>query len=46
MSYDDQSTEHDPDRGAYTPPTDDDLPFRRAASTRAQPVRGGASPCP
>ncbi len=28
MSYDDNNR-NDPDRGAYTPPDDDDLPFRR-----------------
>lgn len=41
MSYDDNPR---PDRGAYTPPTDDDLPFnrnfdaRRAPASKAPPV--------
>lgn len=30
MSYDDDHRRHNPDRGAYTPPDEDDLPFRRS----------------
>lgn len=43
MSYDDE--DHRPTRGAYTPPTDDDLPFnnRRAYDARRG---GGGSPPP
>ena len=37
MSYDDNNR-NDPDRGAYTPPDDDDLPFRRGGFD----ARGGA----
>lgn len=35
MSYDDNSR---PDRGAYTPPTDDDLPFNRNFDARRTPA--------
>ncbi len=45
MSYDDQRPTDPRDRGAYTPPTDDDLPFhrggfdaRRAPPAKAPPV--------
>ncbi len=37
MSYDDNNR-NDPERGAYTPPDDDDLPFRRGGFD----ARGGA----
>lgn len=38
MSYDDNNR-NDPDRGAYTPPDDDDLPFRRGGfdARRSEP---------
>jgi len=36
MSYDDNPR---PDRGAYTPPTDDDLPFNRGFDARRPPAR-------
>lgn len=40
MSYDDNNR-HDPDRGAYTPPDDDDLPFHRGGfdARRSEPRR-------
>ena len=45
MSYDDQRPNDSRDRGAYTPPTDDDLPFnrggfdaRRSPPAKAPPV--------
>jgi len=34
------------DRGAYTPPTDDDLPFDRQGYDARRPVRGGGSKAP
>ena len=39
MSYDDNNRPNDPrDRGAYTPPTDDDLPFNRGFDARRPPA--------
>jgi len=44
MSFDDDNR---PGRGAYTPPTDDDLPFRRGFDARGgRPVGGGSKAPP
>lgn len=42
MSYDDNR--HDPDRGAYTPPTDDDLHIRRTGFDARRPGERRAPP--
>jgi hypothetical protein len=48
MSYDDNNRPNDSrDRGPYTPPTDDDLPFNAAAaSTRVADRRPRPAPSP
>ena len=43
MSYDDNNR-NDPDRGAYTPPDDDDLPFRRGGFDARGGANSGVSP--
>lgn len=44
MSHDDDHRSRD--RGAYTPPTDDDLPFRRSGGFDARGGSGGGKPPP
>lgn len=45
MSYDDNNRPNDPrDRGAYTPPTDDDLPFNRGGFDARRPPAAKAPP--
>lgn len=45
MSYDDNNRPKDPrDRGAYTPPTDDDLPFNRGGFDARRTPPGKAPP--
>ena len=46
MSFDDDHRPGGRERGAYTPPTDDDLPFRRTGGFDARRTIGGGKAPP